>query len=65
MTVSPEKKAMGETHGSAKLSAPIVVEIRSRYANERISFEKLSKEYPVCSATLRDIVRRKIWRHVP
>ncbi len=55
----------GERAPHAKLTEPQVIEIRHRYANSSISHEKLAREYGVSTASIRNIILRINWRHVP
>ena len=62
--VERERHAIGEQHGSAKLTELQVLEIRERYINEKISHKKLGQEYKVGKTTISDIINRKRWTHL-
>jgi hypothetical protein len=55
---------IGEANSSAKLDATQVKEIRLRHAAGGISQRGLAREYGVIQATIKEILQRKIWRHV-
>lgn len=55
----------GEEHGRAKLTRDEVVEIRKRYKEGGVSFVRLAEDYDVTPTTIRYIVTRRIWRHLP
>ncbi len=54
----------GEAHGSAKLTAAKVRQIRGLYARGGTSYRKLAQRYGVSSGAIRDILHRKNWVHV-
>lgn len=54
----------GSNNPFAKLNEIQVIEIRNRYINENISMRKLGNEYGVSSTNIKDILKRKIWRHI-
>ena len=56
----------GEECHSSKLSPHLVLQIRAEYirADRQCGCGGLARKYNVCVATIRDIVKRKIWRHV-
>lgn len=58
----PEKKDIRHTNG--KLTANQVKEIRQRYANEKISFAKLGKEYGLSATTIDRIVKKITYAHI-
>lgn len=62
--VSKGRQAKGERHGSAKLKANDVREIRKRYAKGGITQVDLGKMFGVCQATVKEIIRREIWRDI-
>lgn len=54
-------KPMGSYHGMAKLTDDQVLEIR----NSKESYALLAQRFGVSSPTIKDIRRRKTWRHLP
>lgn len=59
-----EVAARGEQNGAAKLTAEKVRQIRLRYSQDGITFERLATEYGVRNATIHRIIHRKTWNHV-
>ena len=57
----PEKRARGERHSSAKLTAEKVAAIRASYKAGGASYYSLAVEYDVKRSTIRDIVVGKTW----
>lgn len=62
----------GEMNGSSVLTESQVVEIRELYwrlYSERLSkyglAQMLSKRFGVSPITIRDIIKRRTWRHIP
>ncbi len=55
----------GERSSAAKLTKEIVTEIRRRYNAGGISQPQLAQEYNVSQFTIRDIVQRITWKHIP
>lgn len=49
---------------NAKLTADQVREIRKRYAEEDISYEKLGKEYGISGGSVAALIKRKTYKHV-
>lgn len=66
--VTPARRAVwqprGERHGSARLTPDQVRAIRTRHALGGVSYRALGRDYGVSTATITEIVRREIWRHV-
>lgn len=63
-SVQRGRRPKGETHPSAVLSDEKVRAIRRRYAaGERVG--ALAAAFPVGSSTISNIVRRRLWRHLP
>jgi hypothetical protein len=62
--INPKRMARGEKSGLAKLTNEKVREIRTIYALGNTSLRKLGGEFGVSGPTIRDIVVKKIWRHV-
>jgi hypothetical protein len=60
----PESRAVGERHGGAKLQAPTVLAIRREYAAGKGSYGKIGKRFNVTPFTVRDIVKRRRWKHI-
>jgi hypothetical protein len=56
----------GELHPKAILTEQLVREIRSRYRphTRGLGSRSLSYLYPVSESTIRQIIERKIWRHI-
>ena len=50
----------GSNHNS-KLSPRDIREIRERYVDEKISYAKLAKDYPVDASTIGRIIRKELW----
>lgn len=61
----PERKAKGENHGASRLTESKVLAIRSRYAAGGQSYGDLATEYDVSPGTIRDVVKRRRWKHLP
>lgn len=57
-------KHRGERNGRVKLSSDEVQAIRQEYAVGPVTFRQLATKYGMGVATIRDIVRRKLWKHV-
>lgn len=53
--------ARGESHAHSKLTTEIVVEIRRRYAEGKVSQHELADEYGIRQSTVSDIIRRRKW----
>ncbi len=60
----PERKALGERNGHAKLTCDKVVEIRHAYQQGRLSQRKLAKLYNVSKGVIDDVVNHRTWKHV-
>lgn len=57
----------GEKHFKSKLSENEVLEIRKIYVEEngrRGIYSELSRKYHVSNETIRNIINRKIWKHI-
>lgn len=59
----PERRAVGERHGGAKLTEEDVRTIRARAANGD-GHDALATCFGVARATVTDVVSRRKWRHV-
>jgi hypothetical protein len=55
----------GERGGLAKLTWPIVREIRARYAAGGVTQRQLAAEYGICKASVSHIVTFRTWTHDP
>lgn len=60
----PDRAPRGERQGGAKLTAPLVQEIRQRYASGE-AVAALATVYAVGNRTVWNVIERKTWRHVP
>ncbi len=56
---------LGELNGSSILTDANVLEIRRKFAMEKYSMTKLSKEYKVCHTAISNVIHRKTWAHIP
>ena len=57
---------VGEENHKSKLSVKQVVEIRDRYFSAGgPGYKKLAEEYGVFASTIKAVVERKTWNHVP
>lgn len=54
---------LGETNGAAKLTGAAVRNIRRRQQDGE-SMEALAREYGVCRATIKDVIRCRTWKHI-
>jgi group I intron endonuclease len=54
----------GESHPMAKLTEKIVLEIRSKYKPYKYTLGMLVKEYKLSRTHIKDIIKRKVWRHI-
>lgn len=59
-----QNKRPGEKHHMVKLTNEIVMEIRKRYVEEKLSQIQLGKLYNCSSITIHNIVKRKSWKHI-
>jgi len=59
--IERRRLATGERHGSARLTASQVVEIRAAYARGGVSQEKLGERFGVTQTHVGDIVRGERW----
>lgn len=55
----------GEANTSAKLTNTQAIEIRSLYAVGNTTYNKLASQFGVGSKTIKGIVRRESWKHLP
>lgn len=58
------KAARGEACATAKLTAPVVQEIRRAVAKGKVAHRELAKRYGVSCRTIGQIVSRETWAHV-
>lgn len=63
--IDDERRAKGERHGMAKLTEEIVLEIRTKYAENKPTFTELGKQYGLGHHAIWNIVHYKIWKQVP
>ena len=63
--VSRERQLKGEETPQAKLTEDEVLDIRARYATGTITQRALAEEYGVHKSLISQIVRRKLWAHLP
>jgi DNA-binding transcriptional regulator YiaG len=59
--IHPEKMARGERHGSVKLTANQVQDIRNRTAQSQ---REIAREFGVSQYTVMSIINRKTWKHI-
>lgn len=59
----PDKRAIGQKHGRAKLSDIDIIHIRYQHELGAPNIE-LSKQYNIDSSVISEIINRKIWRHI-
>lgn len=59
------RQARGETHGTAKLSAKQVVEIRRQYFVNGVPLQTLAEKFNMHFSQIWHIVRRVQWDHLP
>lgn len=64
MVLRPEIARKGEDHPVAVLTEKMVREIRVRYAAGGVSYVKLAADYPVEWSSIRDVVKRRQWKHI-
>lgn len=62
--VAKKRHKWGETHAHAKLSEAQVIEARQLYA-QGVKVAHLAKKYGVSDATMREILNRETWKHLP
>lgn len=55
----------GERNWIAKLTEIAVYEIRDKYAAGGVSTGYLSRQYGVHKSTIKDVLHRRTWRHLP
>lgn len=58
------RDTIGERHGSAKLTDAKVRIIRELNLSG-LPWSEIADHYGVCESTIRNIIKRKTWRHVP
>lgn len=61
----PEKAARGEACGATKLTEEQIREIRLSDISRRGALSRLAEKYQVNGSTIRKIIDRKSWRHIP
>lgn len=55
---------VGEEHGRSKLTPETVRVLRRCYDSNTVTMRELADTYDVTRQTVRDIVRRKTWKHI-
>ena len=55
---------IGESSGSHKLTESQVIEIRRKYANNRVTYRSLAKEYGVSHTTIGAAIKGHHWAHL-
>ena len=60
----PESVHRGETHPAAKLTEAQVIHIRARCANGE-SVRSVASAYGVSRTSIRMIIQRRTWSHIP
>ena len=65
----PGRRTRGERNGRARLTETAVLDIRLRFANRTGSrsdaFDELAQAYGISTGTVRSIVYRQSWKHLP
>lgn len=62
--VERDRQVRGERQVHAKLTAPMVLEIRERHAVGDVTLTSLAQEFDVDVASIHNIVKRKTWKHI-
>lgn len=60
----PERVVRGDRHGSSKLTAEQVIEMRTLFAAGGVSKLALARRFGVAHCTVRRVIARTIWAHV-
>ena len=55
---------MAKRTNAKKLIAQDIINIRKEYAEKKPRYKDLGKKYSVCGATVGEIIRREIWKHI-
>lgn len=63
--IAKNRQVHGANHPLAKLTDKQVVEARQRYAAGGISIAALARKYGVSGVSMRNVLYRATWRHVP
>ena len=58
------RSCRGERQGQSKLTENIVKDIRSKYAEGKVTQKKLADEHGIHQVTVSEIITRKIWQHI-
>jgi hypothetical protein len=61
----PERMSRGETHSSAKRTDAEILDIRRRHAAGDVTYQALANEYRMDPSSIRAIVKREHWKHLP
>lgn len=64
MRLHPERIALGERNGQARLTAPAVLDMRRRYAAGGVSERALAAEVGVAAATVHRALHGQTWAHL-
>ena len=54
----------GENHPMAKVKNVDIIKMRKDYANAKFTLEELARIYKLSPLTVRDIIKRKRWKHL-
>lgn len=57
-------RRLGEKNSQAILTANKIIKIRSQYLRGKTSYTKLSKNFHCSKGNIRDIIKRKSWKHI-
>jgi hypothetical protein len=60
--VNKGRQPRGEQIGTSKLTIREVIRIRELHSSGNYSYSDLAKLFPVCSATIRSIVKEEYWK---
>jgi len=64
MSRAKKGKKLGETNQNSKLTAPQVLEIKKRIANEKRGQAQIARDYGVTPTLITNIKKGKTWRHI-
>lgn len=62
--IAKNRNNRGERNGMAKLTEAKVQEIRDLYGQGHCGYVKLGQKLGIPSGTIRDVIKRKCWKHV-
>jgi hypothetical protein len=60
--VKKGRQARGEKNGRSKLTVRQVIKIRELYKTGDYSYQELTELFPVCSVSIRSIVKEEYWK---